>query len=280
MAWIESHQELRDHPKTRRLARYLGIHVREAVGLLHFLWWWALDYAEDGDLSRFEAADIADAILWDGDPEQAVDALVRAGFLDRTDSGLVIHDWDEYAGRLVEQRRKNRERKRRSRARHADVTRDTQGRHGATIPNPTEPNQTNAAAAAPAREDEPESLPTTPYDRAPDGLAEVERVYHRLTGRMLSGKDMPLACDVLQLATPDQIIRAIERGVQQFRPAYAGDRINSFAYFVPIVYEVVAEDSGMRVKRPRSLRGDPWREAAAALDQLRRLDHAERSVPT
>lgn len=157
MAWIESHQELRDHPKTRRLARYLGIHVREAVGLLHFLWWWALDYAEDGDLSRFEAADIADAILWDGDPNEAVDALVRAGFLDRTDSGLVIHDWDEYAGRLVEKRRQNAERKRRSRARHAAVTRDTQGRHGATLPNQTEPNH-NPPVVPPCTTEEREIL--------------------------------------------------------------------------------------------------------------------------
>ncbi|WP_067931222.1 hypothetical protein [Alicyclobacillus kakegawensis] len=64
MAWIESHQELARHPKTKKLARELNDTVRGAIGLLHLLWWWAMDYAEDGDLSRFDYEDIADAVMW------------------------------------------------------------------------------------------------------------------------------------------------------------------------------------------------------------------------
>lgn len=104
MAWIKSHQEIAQHPKTRRLARLLGEGLPCVIGRLHLLWWWALDYAEDGDLSRYEEADIADACQWDGDPEQLVEALVSVRFLDRADDQLVIHDWGDYAGRLIEKR--------------------------------------------------------------------------------------------------------------------------------------------------------------------------------
>lgn len=156
MAWIESHQELARHPKTKRLARLLGVSLPAAIGHLHFLWWWAMDYAQDGDLSRYDEYDIADACGWEGDEKQIVDALIESGFVDKTDDGLVIHDWYDYAGRLIEKREQNRERKRRSRAKakvesesHADVTRPSRGQHddgseshGATKPNLTEPNLT------------------------------------------------------------------------------------------------------------------------------------------
>ena len=52
MAWIESHQELRHHYKTKRLARELKVTVAAAIGHLHCLWWWAIDFAPDGDLSK------------------------------------------------------------------------------------------------------------------------------------------------------------------------------------------------------------------------------------
>ena len=104
MAWIESHQELRRHPKTRRVMRTLGVPVAQAIGHLHCLWWWAMDYAQDGDLSRYVNGDIADAAEWTGDPEQFVMALVEAGFIDQSDDGMRLHDWDDYAGRLIDAR--------------------------------------------------------------------------------------------------------------------------------------------------------------------------------
>ena len=51
MAWIKSQQVLREHPKLKRLARRLEVSVPAALGHLHMLWWWALDYAQDGDLT-------------------------------------------------------------------------------------------------------------------------------------------------------------------------------------------------------------------------------------
>lgn len=149
MAWIESHQELGRHPKTKRLARLLGVSVPTAVGHLHFLWWWALDYAEDGCLYRYDSVDIADAAMWEEDPQSFVDALVESGFLEPSEDGLRIHDWWQYAGRLVERRRKDADRKRTQRGRPHDVRRTSDGHPQdvaktacVTVPNLTEPNPT------------------------------------------------------------------------------------------------------------------------------------------
>ena len=61
---------------------------------MHFLWWWALNYAQDGDLSKYTDEDIADAICWDGNAVQAVDALVKSGFIDEEPDGVYsIHKW-------------------------------------------------------------------------------------------------------------------------------------------------------------------------------------------
>jgi hypothetical protein len=166
MAWIESHQELGRHPKTRRFARYAGVTVPAAVGHLHFLWWWALDYAQDGEMTQFDPEDVADAALWDGDAAVLLDALTRAGFLDREGEGLFIHDWGEYAGRLAAQREATREktrertRKYRERVRDAAVTCDATPCDAvvtpcdaptvpnSTPPNITQPNQENVLAHA------------------------------------------------------------------------------------------------------------------------------------
>ena len=101
MAWIPSHQELRDHPKTRRAARRAGVSIPTIIGHLHLIWHWALDHAPDGDLDKYDAEDIADAAMWEDDPETLVKALVECGpggtqgFI--TD-GWKLHDWDEYGG--------------------------------------------------------------------------------------------------------------------------------------------------------------------------------------
>lgn len=112
MAWIESHQEVGRHPKTKKLARLLGVSLPAAVGHLHYLWWWALDFAQDGLLDKYDAEDIADALQWDGDANQLVEALISSGYIDDTEDGLVVHDWAEYAGKLLERRAKDRARKR------------------------------------------------------------------------------------------------------------------------------------------------------------------------
>jgi len=112
-AWIKSHQALRDHPKTRKLARRVG-GVPAAIGHLHCLWWWCIDYAPDGDLTKHDAEDIAIACEWEGEPKDIVKHLTACGFIDNSD-GLRVHDWDEYGGALVAAREKDAGRKREGR---------------------------------------------------------------------------------------------------------------------------------------------------------------------
>lgn len=109
MAWIESHQELSDHPKTKRFKRALGLSQYEAIGALHMLWWWALEFAQEGDLTAYSDEDIADGIDWPGDAQELVTALHLSGFLDRERR---LHDWHDYAGKLIARRRADAERKR------------------------------------------------------------------------------------------------------------------------------------------------------------------------
>lgn len=148
MAWIESHQELGRHPKTRKLARLLCTSIPAVVGHLHFFWWWALDFAQDGSLAKFDADEIADAALWEGDSTTFYRALITAGFVDELDDDTTIHDWDEFAGRLIDKRKANAERMRQARAandetRATHVQRTFHARAGATVPNRTVPNPTS-----------------------------------------------------------------------------------------------------------------------------------------
>jgi hypothetical protein len=123
-AWLESHQSLRDHPKTKKLARRLGVRLPEAIGILHCLWWWCLDYAQDGDLTQYEPDEIADGCEWGGDPDELLACLVDCHFVDNG-SGFIVHDWYEYAGRLIA--RREQDRKRKSQSRKPDVQRTSGG---------------------------------------------------------------------------------------------------------------------------------------------------------
>lgn len=160
MAWIESHQELAGHPKTKKLARKLNVSVPATIGYLHCLWWWAMDYAQEGRLGRYEPDDIADAMMWEGDSQLLITSLVEVGFLEQEQDGLHIHDWYDYAGRLIEKKNANKERMRKARKPNdqgkkeesaTHVQRTTNERTGAT--DLTEPYQTNQTETASKQQD-------------------------------------------------------------------------------------------------------------------------------
>jgi hypothetical protein len=116
MAWIKSEQALGKHPKLQLLAKELDISIPQAVGHLHLLWWWAVDYAEDGDVTRYKDF-IPFAAQFEGDPDKFTKALIKFNWIDEEEDKLVIHDWLEYTGALIEIRQKDAERKRQSRQR-------------------------------------------------------------------------------------------------------------------------------------------------------------------
>ncbi len=175
MAWIESHQSLGSHMKLRRLARTLGITKAQAIGHLHYLWWWALDGAPSGDLSAFSPLELAEVCEWQGDVDVFLAALRDCGWLDPDGR---IHNWDRYVGRIVAFREHNRKRQRRRRKalRNGDVTRDvrvtSRVRSGpvtglpyrtGTVPVPTVPNQqvpTVPVCVSPVVDTQPEGTHT------------------------------------------------------------------------------------------------------------------------
>ena len=174
MAWIESHQQVGRHPKTKKLARLLGVSLPAAVGHIHYLWWWALDYAQDGDLSRFDSYDLKDAVHWDGDGIELMEALVESGYVDRDDEGgLHLHDWFEYAGKLAERRAKDRARK----AEAAERTRKSKELHRnsdgidaevdgiPSVPNQTKPNLTKPNQTEPNQPPAADAAPPVPYEK-------------------------------------------------------------------------------------------------------------------
>ncbi len=140
MAWIESHQELRNHPKVSRLSRILSIPKVQAIGHLHALWWWAMDYSPDGLTSDWTPEDIADGAMWDGDAERFHEALISSRWID---ADGMLHDWGDYAGKILDKRATDRERKRLSRGRPPDV------RVTAQVPNLTIPKQQNLTEQTP-----------------------------------------------------------------------------------------------------------------------------------
>lgn len=130
MSWLKSDQSLRDHPKKDHLAELLfngstpnDVADYASAGVLHYLWYWALDYAQDGDLGKFTDRQIAKGCRWQGDPVLLVQALTAAGFVD--EKTRRIHDWDEWAGVLIQRRERNAEYMRKARGEHVASTSNT-----------------------------------------------------------------------------------------------------------------------------------------------------------
>jgi hypothetical protein len=94
MAWTESHTVLLRHRKLAELATSLRIRRSHAMGHLHALWHAALEQQEDGDLSAWSEAFIAESSDYPGDPIEYVRLLQSHRWLD----GRMIHDWLDYAG--------------------------------------------------------------------------------------------------------------------------------------------------------------------------------------
>lgn len=266
MAWIESHETLREHPKTKRAARTLGVSLPTLIGHLHLLWWWATQYAEDGDLNRYDATDIADAAGWEGKPDAFVSALLScgpgggAGFLERKGGRLVIHDWDQYAGRLIaareDGRRGNHERWHVQRGIsdpncrycHSDIGGDIGGDSGGDILPDSPPESTNQTKPnLPNQPDDDDARARETMTRPPDETADdtparrqVIEHYCRVTDRTpftvseQDRQDIEAALEITGsdpaplIAGMDALLERRRRGPKR------NDPIASFAYFLHI----------------------------------------------
>ena len=129
--WLKLYSSAFTHPKTRRMAKRLGVRPAAVVGHMASLWSFTAEFAPDGDLSRFDTEEIELAADWGGAEGDFVAAAKASGYLDGNGNGLIVHDWPDYGGRLVEHRASERKRsadRRATAVRTPDVQRATSGR--------------------------------------------------------------------------------------------------------------------------------------------------------
>ena len=188
MAWIQVHQTLKDHRKLFDAADELEVSPPHMMGLLVSFWLWALDNAPSGNLEGITPRMIARAAQWEGQAEKLTTALIRAGWLDEKDGGtLEIHDWYEYAGKLIDQRQAEKIRSQKRRAAAAptpckpdDDRQTTGGRPGV--------NRRKAAGRVDqSRVEKKEDIPPTPLsggappaEEAPVPFAKIMELYNSI----------------------------------------------------------------------------------------------------
>ena len=91
-----------DSMKFKTLQRRLGVSRVVTAGTLELLWIATLNNAKRGDIGRFSNEEIAIECDWAGDPDELIDGLVGAGWVDESaEHRLVIHDWSEHAPRYI-----------------------------------------------------------------------------------------------------------------------------------------------------------------------------------
>jgi hypothetical protein len=108
MTWIPVEDSLWADRKTLMLAAELDLSPTYAGAHVIRLWHWAIDNAPDLSLARLPARVIAQAADYPGDPDVFLQSLLGSGFLEEDGA---IHDRDERFARLLDARRRERERK-------------------------------------------------------------------------------------------------------------------------------------------------------------------------
>jgi len=205
MAWIELHQTLPTNKKTMRLSIILNIDAVQAVGHLCFLWLWAIDNAPDGNLSNFYNGEIALVAGWKGDPDDFVNALIKSGFVNENKS---LHDWYDYAGKLIEKRREDADRKRTAREKTEEIRKKSAGRpadiqrtseinpcdgagnttlHNTTVPYPTVPLK-NSGGGGEEQDYDIKDVYKTAWGKEPKEI-EVSTLIGLMQGLHITAKD-------------------------------------------------------------------------------------------
>lgn len=116
--WIKMRQDLPYHPKVVRMASLLDVNKFQVVGALHAVWSLFDKHSETGFLGAYDARILDEYLAWMGFSE----AMILVGWLVSHEHGLEIPDFEENNGASAKRRCENVRRKRKSRARHSEVT--------------------------------------------------------------------------------------------------------------------------------------------------------------
>jgi hypothetical protein len=87
-----------DHPKFMKLKATLHQPKGATLGWLESVWHFTAKFAPQGNIGKYEDADIEAWVEWDGEPGQLIAALVKTKWLDPSDDyRLLVHDWQDHA---------------------------------------------------------------------------------------------------------------------------------------------------------------------------------------
>ena len=91
-----------DHPKFAALKTLLRQPKGAALGWLEIIWHFCGRFTPQGNIGKYEDSAIEAWVEWDGEPGTLIYALVKSGWLDRSEEHrLVVHDWAEHADRAT-----------------------------------------------------------------------------------------------------------------------------------------------------------------------------------
>lgn len=176
MAWFKVDDKLTSHRKFLRLGRIYGI---EARALAMGLWVQAGSWSALNETNGFIPEDITEEFIdvtpastvTDSDALDVREALCDVGFWSRTDDGYQFEGWAEYQPTKEgadEQRAKDAERKRRSRAQKKNVT-------PASAVTDSDASAVTARPSPPSRPDPTRPDPKEPSSAKPPAVAEPPR---------------------------------------------------------------------------------------------------------
>lgn len=106
MPYLNLDPDFFGHPKCIKLVSLLG--DRAEVYPIR-LWCHAAKYHQkDGNFSGYSDQALAKIAGWDGAPTELLEPLVTTGFLDKTPTGYLVHDWPDHEGHLEMLKRRAR----------------------------------------------------------------------------------------------------------------------------------------------------------------------------
>lgn len=115
--WIKMGTGLRDHPKVVRMAGMLKSDCLRVVGALHAVWSVFDEQSPDGLLEFYTLRVLDDKIGWRGFSK----ALQSVGWLEESESGLQVPDYEEHNGPTAKRRASDAKRKQGSREATGDT---------------------------------------------------------------------------------------------------------------------------------------------------------------
>lgn len=192
-----------------------------------------MDNLPDGCVSALEPEDVADEMMWTGDANELLNALLDVGFIDEIDNQLFIHDWQDYIGKLVDKRKSDAERKRMSRkpskSRPKDVQRTSSGQSTDSLGD-------GAGNSTVQYSTLPNTITTTA-----DEMEKIEKVYSQIHGCIgFKPKEWPLVTQFINQGIKSDLIIEVMRERHK-KKLEEGGKVNSFSFYTNAITERAAQ---------------------------------------